>query len=821
MALHFSACADPELWGSGFEALDVRLAEGNKVLSFPELRETMTGAGDAVRVRINGIPYYARPIAQDYAFMLALLPESEIKGVIAGEVGTLMLLLALVSGVCVAFVLFHLRDPEEIKPGRNGRFGWREALAAKLKVAGVLAMAFVLVAGLYLGSLSTYAETFRYTRGKSDGLVRLFENNVEAYNTLENWFSYSLHLKSESAASILQCTEPEKQTREFLTGLAEQLDVQYIGRYDREGTLTVTNAPYFRETLKEDSPFRRLLEGTPAFTAPQESNPINGENTQQAGTALQNAEGLPDGMVILASMTRDIDAIQQYLDSGNAISQLSLTDKTAVLAISEQDSKILYAGEMRGGNLREGLNSSDVIGDTIQELGVPEIALRDHFNGNLHVMGTRYFASVRKLDDFWMLVMLPQTGIGSRYLIPVGVAVVVTLLFATLLILCACRARKEWIGTETGIPAVEQETVNPELPVREDADQKEKQDEVLAMLGSFIYREKPYFEERWPEDCTPWRKRSTNSRFMTVLRCILIALLGAILIHSVTAGENSVWYYCFNGEWERGINLYSLTSCLITLGLLLVGKIVIHKLLYLIARAANARGETICHLLDSFSDYFLWIAGIFICLANFGVNTTTLSLTGGVAGVVFGIGCQNVVADILAGILMTLEGVARVGDFVSFNGNYAVVLSVGVRTTRLKWYGTITPVRNNEFKNFVYLPSEKETRVLTPLTIDMNEPLDRIEKILEEELPQIHQRMSESVNGQVTGPIYRGIKSFTENGYVISLSFFCKGKYFGWLNRELNRELKSMCDRRGIRLALPQVVVHGAAPLPEEKKTEQ
>ena len=248
---------------------------------------------------------------------------------------------------------------------------------------------------------------------------------------------------------------------------------------------------------------------------------------------------------------------------------------------------------------------------------VPETALRDHFNGNLRVLDTGYFASIRKLDGFWLLVMLPQAGIGSRYLVPVGIAAAATLLFAILLILCACRNRGERIGTETGIPAAEQEADNPGPPIGEDADQKEKHDEVLAMLGSFIYREKPYFEERWPEDFTPWTNRSTGSRFMTVLRCILIALLGAILIHTITAGENSVWYYCFSGEWERGI------------------------------------------------------------------------------------------------------------------------------------------------------------------------------------------------------------KSFTDNGYVISLSFFCPGKYFGWLNRQLNRELKSMCDRRGIRLALPQVVIHGAASLPEEKKTEQ
>ena len=123
--------------------------------------------------------------------------------------------------------------------------------------------------------------------------------------------------------------------------------------------------------------------------------------------------------------------------------------------------------------------------------------------------------------------------------------------------------------------------------------------------------------------------------------------------------------------------------------------------MFLIASAVDAKGETICHLMDSFLGYVLFVAGIFICLSNIGVNANTLTLTGGVAGVVFGIGCQNLVADILAGIIMTFEGVVRVGDIVDYNGIYGTVLLVGVRTTQIKSYGDLAIVRNNDLKNFI------------------------------------------------------------------------------------------------------------------------
>ena len=74
-------------------------------------------------------------------------------------------------------------------------------------------------------------------------------------------------------------------------------------------------------------------------------------------------------------------------------------------------------------------------------------------------------------------------------------------------------------------------------------------------------------------------------------------------------------------------------------------------------------------------------------------------------GVVFGLGCQNVVADILAGLLMTFEGAARVGDTIVFNDRSLFILSVGVRTPRLTWFGETMVVRNNDLKNYYVRPA--------------------------------------------------------------------------------------------------------------------
>ena len=75
--------------------------------------------------------------------------------------------------------------------------------------------------------------------------------------------------------------------------------------------------------------------------------------------------------------------------------------------------------------------------------------------------------------------------------------------------------------------------------------------------------------------------------------------------------------------------------------MLVILKQIIHKILYLTANVVQSRGETICHLLNSFMSYFLFFAGVFICLGILGVNVAAMSLTAGVAGVIFGIGQRS------------------------------------------------------------------------------------------------------------------------------------------------------------------------------------
>ena len=144
------------------------------------------------------------------------------------------------------------------------------------------------------------------------------------------------------------------------------------------------------------------------------------------------------------------------------------------------------------------------------------------------------------------------------------------------------------------------------------------------------------------------------------------------------------------------------------------------------------RGETICHLADSASGYILVIAGIFICLSKFGIDTRSLS--------------------------------------------------IGLRTTRLKFFSEVTVIRNSEFKNYVLSPADQETRVVTSIVMDIRESLERVEAILKEELPMIHERLCLLLDDPVKGPDYAGVSQIGENSVELSFNLFCKGKDYVMLH---------------------------------------
>lgn len=93
---------------------------------------------------------------------------------------------------------------------------------------------------------------------------------------------------------------------------------------------------------------------------------------------------------------------------------------------------------------------------------------------------------------------------------------------------------------------------------------------------------------------------------------------------------------------------------------------------------------TALRLLLNAGKYVLVISAILMVLRRVGVQLDALLLPAGFLGAALGLGAQNLVRDVVAGLFLVLEGQFAVGDVVGINGTIGTVDEIGLRVTRLR-----------------------------------------------------------------------------------------------------------------------------------------
>ena len=789
--------SDPSAKGKAVEELNIKLAGEKTAATVDRLLEAFSGTGEVTEIEVDSVRYYATRMNIDNDLFLLMCPSETIENEIRFATIILMAPLALITGIGVLYAFCLTADELE-----QSKKAGRKVSIGKLKLFAILAVFLVLVISVYLETHLVYSRMFEYTSTTAEDVLQKKKLSDEMLKEIKGWYQKGNLEKCRVARCGIQYAAPEKADRQYISDLADRLNISYLFVFDKQGKVSVTNAPYDGFIITEESPLHALLEGVESVVMQIDTENISDDIIEGAGVTMIDDSKRVAGAVVIANKTAPL--ISDGLSFESAFQRAFLKDNAAVLAIDSNNMTVQYFGQVDGSLLVSEQYSFDQV--DAAELGLDKNLIRDQFNGEMLAADQEYFASVRRSDDAFLVVMHPLVFIDSNNLLSVLFATASALLYFIVLILMTGRLAKI-SEEEPGETELQEAEKNQAKSAAQDPDEDKAESEMIALLGKLANREKFDFENRWPSDGKKWKDKTPMEKFSTAVKVICLTVLALIAVRVAVTGKDSVLYYTFNGEWSSGVNLYSITSCIISIILLFLLREIIHKILYLIARASKSKGETICSLLNSFMGYILFIAAVFIILGTFGVDVSTLSLTAGVAGVIFGIGCQNVVADILAGIIMAFEGVACVGDFVSYNGRFGVIQSIGVRTTKLRWYSEITNVRNNEFKNYIKMLGEETSRITVDLCVDLREPLTRIEGIIEKELPGIRAALCEKVGGNAKLK-YRGVQGIGDSGKRLSFAIYCKGIYFGRAKRLLNRELLLMCERNDIRLAMPQIVVN-------------
>jgi len=134
---------------------------------------------------------------------------------------------------------------------------------------------------------------------------------------------------------------------------------------------------------------------------------------------------------------------------------------------------------------------------------------------------------------------------------------------------------------------------------------------------------------------------------------------------------------------------------------------------------ASARALTLTNLLANVWRGVIVVIALFVVLGTIGLNLTPLLAGATVIGATLGFGAQSMVRDLLAGVLLTVEGQFDIGDTIMVGDTTGTVEDLTLRVTRLRSDdGTVWYVPNGEIRKLA-----NSSRGWAQATVDIAVPV--------------------------------------------------------------------------------------------------
>ena len=225
--------------------------------------------------------------------------------------------------------------------------------------------------------------------------------------------------------------------------------------------------------------------------------------------------------------------------------------------------------------------------------------------------------------------------------------------------------------------------------------------------------------------------------------------------------------------------------------------------LFIVANIGNRtqRGITVGRLIYNLIKVIVLVALIVWVLAIWGVNTTALITGAGVITLVVGLGMQSLISDVVAGLFIVFENEFNVGDFITIDDFRGEVISIGIRTTKLRAVGNIKIYNNSDIRKVLNHNLETST-AKTLIDIEYGAQLPKVEEIIRAKLPEIQ------VEGAKSPVSYDGVAALGASGVTLQFTCQCNESDIFAVTRNMNGKIKVMFDENDIGIPFPQVVVH-------------
>jgi small-conductance mechanosensitive channel len=134
----------------------------------------------------------------------------------------------------------------------------------------------------------------------------------------------------------------------------------------------------------------------------------------------------------------------------------------------------------------------------------------------------------------------------------------------------------------------------------------------------------------------------------------------------------------------------------------------------------------------------LIILGFFLAVVASGLPVDKITIVLGALGVGIGLGLQNIVNNLVSGIILIFERPFHIGDYIQLNDKRGIVRDIGIRSSRLVTEeGTEIIMPNGDLLSgqvINWTVKNNQVRIELPITIEAGPSFQNVEAIINEAL---------------------------------------------------------------------------------------
>ena len=221
-------------------------------------------------------------------------------------------------------------------------------------------------------------------------------------------------------------------------------------------------------------------------------------------------------------------------------------------------------------------------------------------------------------------------------------------------------------------------------------------------------------------------------------------------------------------------------------------------------RHKQKRINTINILVLNIIKYVIIILVIAKILSIYGIDIKSIIAGLGIAAAVIGLAFQDIAKDFLAGISIIMEDQYEIGDIVEINGFMGEVVSLGLKTTRVRNYKGQTLIIANHTISEVINYNLNHIKAIVDVSVSYDYSPEEVEKVI----LKMAKKLSKKVPNTYGEIELLGIDELEESGVIYRVAVDSKAPYQIGVERILRKELKKALDEANIKIPYKQIEVH-------------